>query len=164
MADDKQPEFVVTDRRRLTAEGELREGVDSAPPPPARSAPSAAPQQAAKPGPAQDQAGQTPDRSGQAAQRYAAAGSGFEKFNFEKIVLSFAQTTMLQLGLLASDPSQPLEPDIHGARETIDMLSVLQEKTRGNLTPQEQRLLDNSLYELRMAWLELSRRARYAQG
>lgn len=162
MADDKQPEFVVTDRRRLTAEGELREGVDSAPPTPpqpGRSAPLAAPQQAAKPGPAPDQAGQTPDRSGQAAQRYAEAGSGFEKFNFEKIVLSFAQTTMLQLGLLASDPSQPLEPDIHGARETIDMLSVLQEKTRGNLTPQEQRLLDNSLYELRLAWLELSRRA-----
>ena len=96
----------------------------------------------------------------QAEQKYRASAGSFEKTSFEKIVLSFAQTAMLQLGLIASDPSQPIEADLLGARETIDMLAVLEEKTRGNVTPQEQRLLDNSLYELRMAWMEIEKRAR----
>lgn len=158
MAEEKQPEFVVTDRRRLTPEGELKEGVESsvkpqAPPlssppplpPPPRTAPTASPKEAA--------------RAEQAAKKYAEAGAGFDQLSFEKVVLFLAQTAMLQLGLLTADATRPPEPDLLGARETIDMLGVLQEKTRGNVTPQEQRLLDNSLYELRMAWMELSRRS-----
>jgi len=163
MAEEKQPEFVVTDRRRLTSEGELKEGVESsakpsappsfasppqaspAPPPPPRTAPTASPKEAA--------------RAEQAARKYAEAGAGFDQLSFEKVVMFLAQTAMLQLGLLTADPTRPPEPDLLGARETIDMLCVLQEKTRGNVTPQEQRLLDNSLYELRMAWMELSRRS-----
>jgi hypothetical protein len=44
------------------------------------------------------------------------------------------------------------------AQRTIDLLQVLQEKTQGNLTPQESRLLDDVLYELRMTFVELQKR------
>jgi len=46
--------------------------------------------------------------------------------------------------------------DIVGARQTIDTLSLLSEKTRGNLTPTEQNFLQNSLYEVRMAYVEVT--------
>lgn len=156
MAEEKQQDFVVTDRRRLTAEGELREGVERAPQP---QAPSAPPPPSPRATPAQPAAAPAATQADQAARKYAEAGAGLEKLTFEKVVLFLAQTAMLQLGLLAADPTRPMEPDLFGARETIDMLGVLQEKTRGNLTPEEQRLLDNSLYELRMTWMELSRRS-----
>jgi hypothetical protein len=46
--------------------------------------------------------------------------------------------------------------DIIGARQTIDTLGMLAEKTRGNLTPKEQAFLENCLYELRMAYVEVT--------
>ncbi len=76
---------------------------------------------------------------------------------FERIILSFTQTAMMQLGLVALDPTQPLEPDLIGARETIDMLAVLQEKTKGNLTARESRLMTETLSELRLAYVGVQR-------
>jgi hypothetical protein len=46
--------------------------------------------------------------------------------------------------------------DIIGARQTIDSLAVLQEKTKGNLTDREKTLMQNVLFELRMAWIEIT--------
>jgi hypothetical protein len=46
--------------------------------------------------------------------------------------------------------------DIMGARQTIDSLTILQEKTKGNLAEREQTLLQNVLFELRMAWVEIT--------
>ena len=154
MEEEKQPEFQITDRRRITSEGDLREGAEDtprpepvppAPPPPAE--PAASPVSAPAPS----------IKAEQAAQKYAAVGTGIGP-SFDKIVVFFTQTAMLQLGLLRTDPAQPLEPDFYGARDTIDMLALLAEKTRGNLTPGEQGLLENSIYELRMAWMELNRK------
>jgi len=59
---------------------------------------------------------------------------------------------MLQLGLMHRQGENP-QPDIIGARQTIDTLAVLKDKTKGNLTPQEEGLLQNVLFELRMAFL-----------
>ena len=163
MDEEKQPEFKVTDRRRLTSEGDRREGAEDTP----RSEPEPTPP-SPPPRPAAQPAGPTPSapapsapapsaKAEQAARKYADAGTGIGP-SFDKIVVFFTQTAMLQLGLLTTDPSQPLEPDLLGARDTIDMLALLADKTRGNLTPGEQRLLDSSIYELRMAWMELNRK------
>ncbi len=171
MDEEKEPEFQVTDRRRITSEGDLREGAEDTPrPEPTPPLPLSRP--AAQP------AGPTPStptllepvfsapapsapapsvEAEQAARKYAAVGTGIGP-SFDKIVVFFTQTAMLQLGLLTTDPSQPLEPDLFGARDTIDMLALLADKTRGNLAPGEQRLLDSSIYELRMAWMELNRK------
>lgn len=74
---------------------------------------------------------------------------------FERLVASLYMTAMLQLGLMAPEGEQP-RVDIIGARQTIDTIGILNEKTKGNLTPAEQNLLQQSLFELRMAFLELA--------
>ncbi len=57
---------------------------------------------------------------------------------------------------MAAPQGEKPEVDIIGARQTIDTVAMLQEKTKGNLTPQEEGMLQNILYELRMAYLEVT--------
>jgi len=84
----------------------------------------------------------------------AARTEDFE-MTFEKFVASIYMSALLQLGLAAPQGEKPAV-DLIGARQTIDTLAILQEKTKGNLTPAEANLLQNSLYELRMAYLEVT--------
>jgi hypothetical protein len=81
-------------------------------------------------------------------------GRGAE-MNFDKLVQSLYMTAALQMGAGAQPGEQP-RVDILGARQSIDMLSVLVEKTKGNLTDKEQRLLQNALFELRMMFMEIT--------
>ena len=61
---------------------------------------------------------------------------------------------MLQMG--AGQEGQRARIDILGARQTIDLMGILAEKTKGNLTDAEDRMLQSVLYEVRMAFLELT--------
>ena len=81
-------------------------------------------------------------------------GRGAE-MNFDKLVQSVYMTAALQMGA-GTQPGEQPRVDILGARQSIDMLSVLVEKTKGNLTDQEQRLLQNALFELRMMFMEIT--------
>ena len=74
---------------------------------------------------------------------------------FEHLVQQFYVTAMLQMGAGTQEGQRP-RVDIMGARATIDMLGVLAEKTRGNLTPNEDRMLQTVLFEARMAFMELT--------
>ena len=75
---------------------------------------------------------------------------------FEHLVQQIYLTAMLQLGAGVQE-GEPARVDIVGARASVDMLGILAEKTRGNLTPQEERSLQAVLYDARMAFLELSK-------
>ena len=75
--------------------------------------------------------------------------------SFDQLVQSVYMTAMMQLGAATHEGQQP-QVDILGARQSIDMLAVLAEKTKGNLSPEETRLLDSALFELRMAFLEIT--------
>lgn len=77
------------------------------------------------------------------------------EMNFEKFVASLYMSALMQLGLAAPEGGQP-HVDLIGARQTIDIIGVLQEKTKGNLTSKEETMLQNVLYELRMAYLEVT--------
>ena len=77
------------------------------------------------------------------------------EMTFERFLASLYMTAMLQLGLMHEQGGQP-RLDIIGARQTIDTLSLLAEKTNGNLTPTEETFLQNSLYEVRMAYVEVT--------
>jgi Domain of unknown function (DUF1844) len=77
------------------------------------------------------------------------------EMTFERFLASLYMTAMLQLGLMHEQGGQP-RIDIIGARQTIDTLSLLAEKTKGNLTPTEETFLQNSLYEVRMAYVEVT--------
>jgi hypothetical protein len=141
MADEKDGPsgFKVVDRRSFTSEGSRREAppveerkVKPPPPPPKASPPPAFEEQ---------------------AEEFQEEASGFET-----LVSYLSTTAMFQLGLMAGPSGERIPPDMANAQRTIDLLEVLREKTSGNLTPQETRLLDDVLYELRMTFVELQKR------
>ncbi|MGD0480068.1 MAG: DUF1844 domain-containing protein [Terracidiphilus sp.] len=74
---------------------------------------------------------------------------------FEHLVQQFYLSAMLQMGAGTQEGQRP-RVDIMGARATVDLLGVLAEKTKGNLTEAEDRMLQSVLFELRMAFLELT--------
>lgn len=77
--------------------------------------------------------------------------------DFATFVLSLSHSALVHLGD-APDPSGGVPPrDVAMAKQTIDLLAVLQEKTTGNLTGEEERLLDQVLYDLRMRYVEVLR-------
>ncbi len=77
------------------------------------------------------------------------------EMSFERFMASLYMTAMMQLGLMHEQGGQP-GVDLIGARQTIDTLSMIADKTKGNLTPKEQGFLQNCLYELRMAYVEVT--------
>src|SRR6185312_8439863 len=75
--------------------------------------------------------------------------------SFEQIVHSVYMSAIMQLGGATPEGQQP-QVDLMGARQSVDMLGVLEEKTKGNLSPEEARLLENALFELHMGFLEIT--------
>ena len=182
----EQSSFTVTDRRLFTSDGALRsevvEEVESAPqPPPAPHAPAF--EESAK---VVESAGQKPEANAdtvgerdippppsmaeQDAQAAAykqssrdvdsqveLSGHSAKEFEmtFERFLASLYMTAMLQLGMMRERDQQP-HVDLIGARQTIDTLSLIGEKTKNNLTVVEENFLQNSLYELRMAYVEVT--------
>lgn len=142
MPDDKDSAsgFKVVDKRTFATDGTRRpdvpedeeRGTPSAPPPPSgvRSSQPSVP--AAEPA--------EPDEG------------------FETLVSYLSTTAMFQLGALPGPTGERIPADMPNARRTIELLEVLQRKTRGNLTPDELRLLEDVLYELRMSYLEIEKR------
>jgi hypothetical protein len=138
--------------------------------PPADVAP-AQPEQAAPPAPTAEQTEQatraydaTVDRLDTAIR---ATNPGMEhppEMTFERVIQSLYMQTLLQLGG-AAEPGQPPQVDLLGARQTIDMLSIVAEKTKGNLTESESKLVQTALFEVRMGFLEITQAlARQAQA
>lgn len=76
---------------------------------------------------------------------------------FLGLVASLHSSGMIQLGKLANPMTGRAERDLEGVRQTIDLLEMLQAKSRGNLSEEEMRFLEHALYELRMNFLEESR-------
>jgi hypothetical protein len=178
--DEKQPEFTVTDRRKFTLDGDLRAESPAAEQPapalsnvvtmPAPAQPEPEPTQA-QPEPVaapevpqftaqetaeQHAAYQESSRQLDDMLRQANPGLGAEPaISFEHIIQSFYVSAMLAMGA-GTEPGQKPRVDILGARQSIDMLALLQEKTKGNLTPKEDATLQNVLFELRMMFLEIT--------
>ena len=172
MAEKKQESFTVTDRRLFTPEGEIRQEVSpeevssSAPSPQAQ--PRA--QQDVAPPHAEPDAPPSPTAAEQKEQADAYRKSSKDldarvelsghstkelEMTFERFMASLYMSAMLQLGLMHEQGGQP-RVDLIGARQTIDTLSLLAEKTKGNLTRAEENFLQNCLYELRMAYVEVT--------
>jgi hypothetical protein len=77
------------------------------------------------------------------------------ELSFTAFVLSLASTAAIHFGDLA-DPAtgKRSETNLEGASQMIDILSLLEQKTRGNLTAEERQVLEQVLYELRMRFVE----------
>ena len=75
---------------------------------------------------------------------------------FDFLIFSLRAQAEMQLGLMYfGKPEEKPEPDLELARHSIDMLGVLDQKTKGNLTLEEQRMLENSLTELRYRYVQV---------
>lgn len=164
MAEKKQESFTVTDRRMFTTEGDIRSDAEreqetvskpnsaAAPPVAAEDmppAPTAAEQQA------QADAYRKSSSSLDAAVEQSGHSSKDLEMTFERFMASLYMTAMLQLGLMHEKGGAP-QVDLIGARQTIDTLSLLADKTKGNLSSAEENFLRNCLYELRMAYVEVT--------
>ena len=77
---------------------------------------------------------------------------------FEFLVFSLKMQAEMRLGLhaFAQSEEEKEEPDLPSARHAIDMLAMIEDKTKGNLSLEEQRLIENSLTELRFRFVQVS--------
>ncbi len=82
-----------------------------------------------------------------------AQGIPLPQVNFSTFILSLASSTLVQLGEVPNPETNALEPDVDMAHHSIGILEMLQEKTAGNLSPEEQQLLEGVLYEVRMKYV-----------
>ena len=124
----KDKGFAVTDRR-----------VSPESPPAEAAGPSPSP--AAAPAPAAPSAPRTEPKP-------------LPQITFPTFLLSLSTSALMHLGLIPNPASGQVEKDLALAKQTIDLLSLLKQKTQGNLDPEETQLLDSILYDLRMQYVE----------
>ncbi len=175
------PKFEVIDRRRMKAEEE-KEHTQPTAPTPEPSEPAAGPRlvvpepeaAAAEPHAGEEQLPEMPpapsaEESRQQKSAYDASAQRLEDLvraqnpgagaqppvGFEHLVQQLYLSAMIQMGAGAQEGQRP-RVDILGARQTIDMIGVLAERTKGNLSELEDRTLQTVLFEVRMAFLELT--------
>jgi len=183
--DEKQPTFTVTDRRKFTLDGDIRDDAPAveqreAEPPAAAPAASAASEKVVTMPPPESREAAVPEEEAElpqfTAQETAEQDAAYQESSrqiddllrqanpeagasgavtFEHIIQSFYVSAMLAMGA-GTEPGQKARVDILGARQSIDMLALLQDKTKGNLTQKEEATLQNVLFELRMMFLEIT--------
>jgi hypothetical protein len=159
---EKKTEFVVTDRRKFTPEGEPRPDAPIEPReeiarPVEAAAQAPVAQTAAKkdPPPAAPKeplAAVPAAETGYNGEQERTAFGG-QKMEFIHLLDMLVQTAMMYAGAL--DTGAERRVDIVGVRQMIDLISVLEEKTKGNLTEQEKDILTNTVFQLRMTYMEI---------
>lgn len=132
--------FEVKDRRRFSETGEARTDVPEAAPEATPSMPSAS------------EVPRAPAESSPSELHLDEAAT------FSTFILGLSTQALFLLGEIPNPETRAIERDLDGAKQVIDILGILQEKTRNNLDPGESSLLDSILYDLRMRYVELVRR------
>lgn len=141
--------FTVRDKRRFDAAGNERRDEESVFQPRVRPSPDESASLAA--------AGQGRDALAQGASVSPEFGEdGKPALDFASFVLSLATQALWQLGAHEPPPGMAVKKDVEGARQTIDIISLLKNKTKGNLTASEERLVEEVLHELRMVFVRAS--------
>ncbi len=123
----------VTDKRRFTPEGETRE--------------SDVPTEEPK---AHEKQAETAKKGAEERQ--------LPPIDFSTFILSLATSAQVHLGAIPNPATGKQEQNLSLAKETIDLLDILKDKTKGNLTSEEDRLFEHVLYDLRMMYVERSKK------
>ena len=76
------------------------------------------------------------------------------ELNFTTFIMSLHASALVQLGMQPDPSSQEAVKNLPIAKQTIDVIAMLEEKTKGNLTAEERQLLTNILYELRLLYVK----------
>jgi len=130
--------FKVEDRRRFSDSGEPKEENQTA---------------GAQESPVRDAGGHEESRTQQRKESAPLA-----EINFSAFVISLSTQALIQLGEVPSPVSGQVERDLVVAKQMIDILGMLREKTRGNLDQGEEKLLEDALYDLRIRYVEAVKR------
>jgi hypothetical protein len=137
--------FQVKDRRRFTSEGDVK----SEPEEPRHSA-----------GIENAEKATTTEARREGSAREGGGGPSGEKtlppIDFSGLIISLANTALFQLGLVTA-PGVEAKKDLPAARQTIDIIALLETKTQGNLSDEEKRIVSETLFQLRMAFVESSK-------
>ena len=183
--DESSKGFKIQDRRRFSAEGELKPEFSGAEEP-AAVKPETPPHPGARPSdgagapasaqhPREQESTASQPQQAAAAEGYAAArstggaeahpsGMGAEmgveaaEISFSAFLMSLSTEALVHLGEVADPSSGQEQRDLAMAQQLIDILGMLREKTRGNLEHDERALLDAILFDLRMKYVEIARR------
>ena len=148
MAADKHDEgksssFKVSDRRSFSESGDPKPAPEAAAPEPSAGTPTP------------PEAVQAPsDRRASDAGAPQSAGEGLLPVDFHTFILSLGSSALLHLGELDQPDGSESPPDLRIAKHTIDIIAMLQTKTKGNLSPPEERLIESLLYDLRLRYVE----------
>jgi Domain of unknown function (DUF1844) len=143
--DDAKPSgFKVSDRRSFSESGEPASPAipSAAAPTPDSTARSAQPAATA---------------SNQSATRSAITERELPVVDFHTFILSLGSSALLHLGELDQPDGAESHPDLPLAKHTIDIIAMLEAKTKGNLSPPEERLMESLLYDLRLRFVERSK-------
>ncbi|MGH7846562.1 MAG: DUF1844 domain-containing protein [Candidatus Binatia bacterium] len=131
--------FKVEDRRRFSDSGEPKEENQTA---------------RTQESPVQEAGGH--EESGPQQRKQSAP---LTEINFSAFVISLSTQALIQLGEVSSPVSGEVERDLALAKQMIDILGMLREKTRGNLDQGEEKLLEDALYDLRIRYVEAVKRS-----
>jgi hypothetical protein len=85
------------------------------------------------------------------------SGADLPRVDFSTFVLSLSHSALMHLGEAPNPETGRVEKNLPLARQTIDLIAMLDEKTKGNLTGAEERLLTQLLFDLRMRYVEASK-------
>ena len=129
--------FVIKDRRRFTEEGEPKEEAGPK-------------EQAEKPEPSTQKAGE--DRA--KVEEEVGQEMPFPEINFSTFIFSLNTSALLHLGEIPDPATGKQQEDLAMAKQTIDLIAMLQEKTQGNLGPDEENLVKHILYDLRLRYVQ----------
>ncbi len=123
------PGFTVRDKRTFDSQGEVKESVK-----------------------AEREEERRKDKDREEKKEKGAAP--LPEVNFSSFILSLSSSTLLHLGEIADPQSGEKKKDMALAKQSIDIISLLKDKTKGNLTQEEEKLLDHLLYDLRMRFVK----------
>ena len=154
--ESKQKGFKVDDRRRFSAEGELKPEHQGAPD--AQDATSQASLGAEKNSQAAAaQSAATAERTPRSSATTKAAEPPEPEINFAAFVVSLSTEALALLGEISDPASGERHRDLKAAQQIIDIIGMLRDKTRGNLNRDEEQLVDAILFDLRMKYVEIAR-------
>jgi Domain of unknown function (DUF1844) len=159
MAEENQGSFKVTDRRLFNADGTLREDALIEEAPAAQTPePQSTSNSSPSPGPAQSQrpfaAATAPELQPEPPEQEDAEP---ERTMFNEFLMGIASSAFIYLGLVEHPATGRRQVDMTAAKESIDMLVMLREKTKGNLTRGEEKFFDDLLTDLKMQYVSMRR-------
>jgi hypothetical protein len=153
---DEQPTFKVTDRRLFNADGTPRDLPPEESPEPVAAAPASAPEPTkAATSPVEHEV-EAPSQPSEEFEDDEELEGAQDPASFVNFLMSIASNAASALGMMEHPVTHQREVDLQFGKQWIDVLGMLQKKTQGNLTKQEQQLIEGLLSDLRMQYVSLA--------